>query len=44
MQMHEHRLSISIKMAAPLETCSREEQLSVIRFFRSEGVKTIEIY
>ncbi|PNF29048.1 hypothetical protein B7P43_G14049 [Cryptotermes secundus] len=32
------------KMAAPLETCTREEQRSVIRFLRSEGVKPIEIY
>ena len=31
-------------MAAPLETCTREEQRSVIRFLRSEGVKPIEIY
>ena len=42
--MHEHRHSISIKMAAPLETCTREEQRSVIRFLRSEGVKPIEIH
>ena len=32
------------KMAAPLETCTREEQRSVIRFLCSEGVKPIEIY
>ena len=44
MQMHEHHHSISIKMAAPLETCTREEQHSVIRFLRSEGVKPIEIH
>ena len=31
-------------MAAPLETCTREEQRSVIRFLCSEGVKPIEIY
>ena len=43
MQMHEHRHSISIKMAAPLETYTREEQRSVFRFLRSEGVKAIEI-
>ena len=43
MQIHEHRHSISINMAAPLETCTREEQHSVIRFLRSEGVKPIEI-
>jgi len=30
-------------MAAPLETCTREEQRYVIRFLRSEGVKPIEI-
>ena len=44
MHMHEHRHSISIKMAAPLETCTREEQRSVVRFLRSEGVKPIEIH
>ena len=44
MQMHEHRHSISIKMAAPLETCIREEQRCVIRFLRSEDVKPIEIH
>jgi len=43
-QMHEHRHSISIKMAAPLETCTREEQRYVNRFLRSEGVKPIEIH
>jgi len=43
-QMHEHCHSISIKMAAPLETCTREEQRSVIRFLGSEGVKPIEIH
>jgi len=42
--MHEHRHSISIKMAAPLETCTREEQRSVIRFLCSESVKPIEIH
>ena len=44
MQMHEHRHSISIKMAARLETCTREEQCSIIQFLRSEGVKPIEIH
>ena len=44
MQMHEHNHSISIKMAAPLETCARKEQRSVIRFLRNEGVKPIEIH
>jgi len=42
--MHEHLHSISIKMAAPLETCTREEQRCVIRFLRTEGVKPIEIH
>jgi len=41
--MHEHRHSVSIKMAAPLETCTREEQRCVIRFLHS-GVKPIEIH
>jgi len=31
-------------MAAPLATCTKEEQLSVIRFLSSEGVKPIEIH
>ena len=44
MQMHEHRHSINIKMAAPLESCTREEQRSVIPFLRSEGVKHVEIH
>ena len=44
MQMYEHRYSISIKMAAPLQICTREEQRSVIRFLRGEGVKPIEIH
>jgi len=30
-------------MAAPLTTCTKEEQRSVIRFLSSEGVKPIEI-
>jgi len=30
-------------MAAPLATCTKEEQSSVIRFLRSEGAKPIEI-
>ena len=42
--MHEHRHSISIKMAAALETCTTEEQRSVIRILCSEGVKPIEIH
>ena len=44
MQMYKHRHSISIKMAAPLGTCTREEHRSVIRFLRSEGVKPSEIH
>jgi len=31
-------------MAAPLATCMKEEQRSVIRFLSSEGVKPIEIH
>ena len=31
-------------MAAPLSTCTVEEQRSVIRFLWSEGVKPSEIY
>jgi len=31
-------------MAAPFVTCTKEEQLSVIRFVSSEGVKPIEIH
>jgi histone-lysine N-methyltransferase SETMAR len=31
-------------LAAPLATCTNEEQLSVIRFLSSEGVKPIEIH
>jgi len=31
-------------MAAPLATCTKEEQLSVIRFLSSEEVKSIEIH
>jgi hypothetical protein len=31
-------------MAAPLSTCAREEQRSVIRFLSSEGVKATEIH
>jgi len=30
-------------MAAPLATCTKKEQRSVIRFLSSEGVKLIEI-
>ena len=44
MQMHEHHHSISIKMAAPLGISTSEEQRSVIRFLRSEGLKPIEIH
>jgi len=31
-------------MAAPLTTCTKEEQRSVIRFLSSEEVKPIEIH
>jgi len=31
-------------MAAPLATCTKKEERSVIRFLRSEGVKPIEIH
>ena len=31
-------------MASPLETCTKEEQRSVIRFLSSEGVKRIGIH
>ena len=37
------RRSSSVKMAAPLATCTKEEQL-VIRVLSSEGVKPIEIH
>jgi hypothetical protein len=36
--------SSSVKMAAMLATCTKEEQHSVIRFLSSEGVKPIEIH
>ena len=38
------RRSSSVKLAAPLATCTKEEQHSVIRFLSSEGVKAIEIH
>jgi len=38
------RRSSSAKMAAPLATCTKDEQRSVIRFLSSEGVKPIEIH
>jgi hypothetical protein len=31
-------------MAVPLATCTKEEQRSVIRFLRAEGVKPVEIH
>jgi len=34
----------SVKMAAPLTKCTKEEQRSVILFLSSEGVKPIEIH
>lgn len=33
-----------LKMVVPLETCTREEQHSIIQFLSSEGVKPIEIH
>ena len=33
-----------LKMVVPLETCTGEEQRSVIPFLSSEGVKPIEIH
>ena len=38
------RSSSSVKVAAPLATCTKEEQRSVIRFLSSEGVTPIEIH
>ena len=38
------RRSSSVKLAAPLATCTEEEQSSVILFLSSEGVKPIEIH
>jgi hypothetical protein len=44
MQMNKCCHSSSIKMTAPLGTCTEEEQRSVIRFLTREGVKPIEIH
>jgi len=38
------RRSNSVKVAAPLSTCTKVEQRSVIRFLSNERVKPIEIY
>ena len=38
------RRSSNVKKTAPLVTCTKVEQRSVIRFLSSEGVKTIEIH
>ena len=38
------RPSSSVKVAAPLATCTKEEQRSVIRFLSSEVMKPIEIH
>jgi len=38
------RRSSSVETAAPLATCTKEEQRSIIRFLNNEGVKTIEIH
>jgi hypothetical protein len=40
----ERHHSASLKMAAPLVTCTKEEQRSVIRFLISEGVKPTEVH
>jgi hypothetical protein len=42
--MNKRHHSSSVKIAVPLETCTKEEQRSVIRFLTSEGVKPIEIH
>jgi hypothetical protein len=31
-------------MAAPLQSCTKQEMRSVIRFLNAEGVKPVEIY
>jgi len=36
--------SSSVKMAALLATCTKEEQRSVVRFLSTEVVKPIEIH
>jgi hypothetical protein len=41
-QVNKRRHSSSVRMAAPLETCTKEEQHSVIRFLTSEGVKLLK--
>ena len=38
------RRSSSVNKVAPLTTCTKEKQRSVIRFLSSEGVKPIEIH
>ena len=38
------RRSSNVKMATPLATCTKEEQCSVIRFFKFEEVQPIEIH
>ena len=38
------RRSSSVKLAAQLATCTKEEKRSVIRFLSSEGIKHIEIH
>ncbi|PNF29610.1 hypothetical protein B7P43_G01634 [Cryptotermes secundus] len=40
---HQYKMAAPLE-TAPLETCTREEQHSVIRFLCSEGMKPIEIY
>ena len=44
MQEATRRRSSSVKMAAPLATCTKEEHRSVIRFLSGGGLKPIEIH
>jgi hypothetical protein len=37
-------LSVQLKMAAPLEKCTKEEQCSVIGFLSSDGIKPQEMH
>jgi predicted peroxiredoxin len=39
MQTTERHHSTGLKMAAPLRSCTKEEERSVIRFLTSQGVK-----
>jgi len=40
----QHDGAVVVKMAAPLATCTKEKQRSVIHFLSNEGVKPIEIH